>query len=124
LRLLLDEHYSPTIAQGLRGRGHDVVAVAERADLVGAADCDLLESAGNEGRVLVTNNARHLVPIATELLGTGGSHAGLVLTSDRSLSRATGPSAISSAPSRRSSSPTPQTRRFATSFVDELIRGT
>jgi hypothetical protein len=90
LRLLLDEHYSPTVAQGLRGRGHDVVAVAERADLVGAADRDLLEAAGDEGRVLVTNNARHLVPIATELLGTGGSHAGLVLTSDRSLPRAMG----------------------------------
>jgi hypothetical protein len=90
LRLLLDEHYSPTVAQGLRGRGHDVVAVAERADLVGAADPDLLEAAGDEARTLVTNNARHLVPIATELLGAGGSHAGLVLTSDRSLPRAMG----------------------------------
>lgn len=90
MRLLLDEHYSPTVAQGLRGRGHDVVALAERADLVGAADRDLLESAGDEDRVLVTNNARPLVPIATELLGTGGSHAGLVLTSDRSLPRAMG----------------------------------
>lgn len=38
----------------------------------------------------MTNNARHLVPIAAELLGTGGSHAGLVLASDRSLPRAMG----------------------------------
>ncbi|MDQ3767900.1 MAG: DUF5615 family PIN-like protein [Actinomycetota bacterium] len=90
MRLLLDEHYSPTLAQELRDRGHDVVAVAERADLIAASDRALLEAGDREGRALVTNNVRHLVPIATQRLGAGESHAGLVLTSDRSLPRSMG----------------------------------
>jgi hypothetical protein len=90
LKLLLDEHYSQTVAQKLRDRGHDVVAVAERADLIAACDRALLEAADREGHALVTNNARHLVPIATQRLGAGESHAGLVLTSDRSLPRSMG----------------------------------
>jgi hypothetical protein len=90
LRLLLDEHYSQTLAQELRDRGHDVVAVAERADLIAASDCALLEAADREGRALVTNNVRHLVPIATQRPGAGESHAGLVLTSDTSLPRSMG----------------------------------
>ena len=87
MRLLLDEHYSQTLAQALRDRGHDVVAVAERADLSAASDRALLEAADRQGRALVTNNVRHLVPIATQRLGAGESHAGLVLASDRSLPR-------------------------------------
>lgn len=88
MRLLLDEHYSPTLAQTLRDRGHDVVAVGERADLSAASDHVLLEVAEREGRALVTNNVRHLVPLAVQRLGAGESHAGLVLTSDRTLPRA------------------------------------
>lgn len=87
MRLLLDEHCSPILAQALRDRGHDVVAVAERPDLTAASDRALLEAADREGRALLTNNARHLVPIATQRLGAGGSHAGLALTSDKSLPR-------------------------------------
>jgi hypothetical protein len=37
--LLLDEMFSPAIAAELRQRGHDVIAVADRADLPG---CGLL----------------------------------------------------------------------------------
>ncbi|MCP9488873.1 MAG: DUF5615 family PIN-like protein [Solirubrobacteraceae bacterium MAG38_C4-C5] len=90
MRLLLDEHYSPTLAQTLRDRGHDVVALGERADLSAASDHVLLEVAEREGRALVTNNVRHLVPLAAQRLGAGESHAGLVLTSDRTLPRSMG----------------------------------
>lgn len=90
MRLLLDEHYSQNLAQALRDRGHDVVAVAERADLRAASDRALLEAADREGRALLTNNVRHLVPIATQRLGAGESHAGLVLTSDSSFPRSMG----------------------------------
>jgi hypothetical protein len=87
LRLLLDEHYSPSLARALRDRGHDVEAIAERADLVGAADEVVLAAAAREGRGLMTNNARHFVPIAGRRLEAGGSHYGLILTSDRTLPR-------------------------------------
>jgi hypothetical protein len=38
VKLLLDEMWPPSIAVQLRRRGHDVEAVAERADLRGQAD--------------------------------------------------------------------------------------
>ncbi len=87
MRLLVDEHYSPVLARVLRDRGHDVEAIAERADLVGATDEAVLTAAEREARGLVTNNARHLVPIAGRRLEAGGSHHGLILTSDRTLPR-------------------------------------
>jgi hypothetical protein len=87
LRLLLDEHYSPLLARVLRDRGHDVEAIAQRADLAGATDEAVLAAAERERRGLVTNNARHLVPIAGRRLEAGGSHYGLIVTSDRTFPR-------------------------------------
>jgi hypothetical protein len=58
VKLLLDEHYSPAIARQLGTRGHDVVAVAERADLVSLSDDDLRRMA-QERRAIMTNAALH-----------------------------------------------------------------
>ena len=35
MKLLLDEMHAPAVAARLRDRGHDAVAVKERADLIG-----------------------------------------------------------------------------------------
>jgi len=59
VKLLLDEHYSPAIAEQLQKRGYDVLPVAERSRIEHAhlrqqSDEELLRWARNEGRVLVT----------------------------------------------------------------------
>jgi hypothetical protein len=87
VRLLLDEHYSPEIARQLRTRGHDVVAVAERADLIGLGDDGLLRRMMREGRAIMTNNVKDFVPLATRAALEAGGHEGLLLTSDRSMPR-------------------------------------
>jgi hypothetical protein len=82
LRLLLDELYSKEIAEQLRERGHDVLAVSEVPDLVSVSDEDLIDRAAKEGRAILTNNAGDFVPPIER-----SDHYGLVLTSDRSLPR-------------------------------------
>jgi hypothetical protein len=87
VRLLLDEHYSPEIARQLRGRGHDVIAVAERADLVGLSDEELLRRMARERRAIMTNNVKDFVPLTSRALLEGSDHYGLLLTSDKSMPR-------------------------------------
>ena len=87
MKLLIDEHYSPEIARQLRARGHDVVAVAERADLVGRSDEELLRQMAQERRAVMTNNVKDFVPLASRAAVDGDDHHGLVLTSDKSMPR-------------------------------------
>jgi predicted nuclease of predicted toxin-antitoxin system len=53
MRLLLDEHLSPRIAQALRAKGHDVICVLE-TDLGGKPDPTIWQRAITEERVVVT----------------------------------------------------------------------
>lgn len=66
MRALLDEQLSPQIASVLRQRGHDVVAVTDRADLIGRTDRIILEVASAEGRAVITNNIKDFRPPAAE----------------------------------------------------------
>ena len=87
MRLLLDEHYSPEIARQLCARGHDVVAVAARADLVGLSDDDLLRRMAQERRAIMTNNVKDFMPLAARAAQAAVDHYGLLFTSDRSMPR-------------------------------------
>jgi len=87
VRLLLDERFSFRIAEQLRNRGCDVIAVVERPELREISDEDLLRWAEREGRALVTENVRDFVPIHGRFLNHGEAHAGLVLASSRKFSR-------------------------------------
>jgi predicted nuclease of predicted toxin-antitoxin system len=91
LRLLLDEMYSPAIARLLRELGHDAISVKDRADLAGTTDADLLSLMSAEDRAIVTNNAVDFVPLLVRLAGDEQDHAGVLLTSDRSLPRSRAP---------------------------------
>ena len=85
MRLLLDEHYSPKIAEELRNRGHDVDSVQERDDLKGVGDRELWSRAAAEDRVLVTENVADFMPLVRETLGD--PVVGVVFTSPHSLPR-------------------------------------
>jgi predicted nuclease of predicted toxin-antitoxin system len=79
VRALLDEQLSPQIAVLLRHAGYDVLAVADRDDLVGCSDRIVLEIASSEDRALVTNNITDFRPLAAGWLAEGRTHPGLIL---------------------------------------------
>jgi len=87
VRLLLDEMYSPAIAEGLRARGRDAVSVHDRADLAAASDAAILATAQGERRALVTNNVRDFAPLVHDAHQQRAEFFGIVFTSDRSLPR-------------------------------------
>jgi uncharacterized protein with PIN domain len=89
VKALLDEQLSPQIATLLREAGYDVVAVAERKDLVGSTDSTVLKIATREGRAVVTNNIKDFRPLVAERLARGRTHGGLILVpSTRTRTRA------------------------------------
>jgi uncharacterized protein with PIN domain len=80
LKLLLDEMFSPAIAQALRAGGHDVEAIKEHADWTGLSDADVVAIARREQRAIVTTNLRDFRRLHAELITPGGAgHKGLVL---------------------------------------------
>lgn len=80
MRLILDAHVSgPVIGEALKREGHDVFAVDQRPDLEGMSDEDLLALAVKEGRILITANVRHFLPLVTEKSVKGESHPGCIL---------------------------------------------
>jgi hypothetical protein len=84
VRLLLDEHISPDVATALRRLGHDVVAVAERADLRGRKDADLLIVAADERRAVVTANFHDFARLGAKRLPNLRPHHGVVMAAPRS----------------------------------------
>ena len=79
MRALLDEQFSPQIGAVLRAAGYDVLAVADRQDILGCSDRIVFGAASREGRALVTNNNKDFRPLAAEWLATGRIHPGLIL---------------------------------------------
>lgn len=78
VRLLLDEMYPPTLADALRDKGHDVIAVAASAELAGSADVTVLDAATADGRCLVTENVRDFAVLVRHT-----SHAGVLFVHAR-----------------------------------------
>jgi predicted nuclease of predicted toxin-antitoxin system len=83
LRLLLDEHFSPEIARQLRQRGHDVVAVSERAELRGRPDRVHFASLPDQQRAIVTRDLADFRPLLAEALRRGSPTYGIVCVSHR-----------------------------------------
>jgi len=81
VRLLLDEMISATVAEHLRARGHDVVAVQDpdRTHLRGIDDCVLLDHAATQRRAVVTDNIPDFVRCHQRRVDRNEPHHGLLL---------------------------------------------
>src|SRR5437879_6022883 len=62
---------SATIAQQLRSRGHDVVAVVEDPSLMALPDEEILATAAAPGRGFVTANIKAFTPLTRSPPGNG-----------------------------------------------------
>ncbi len=77
-RLLLDEMLSPTIAEQLRARGHDVVAVSERSDVAQLPDEQVLAWATEERRAVVTLDIADFAALDAQWKSQRRAHAGVL----------------------------------------------
>lgn len=86
MRLLLDAHFDPAVAQALRERGHDVASVLDLGpDQYQASDAELLAFASVERRAVVTRNVRDFVLLHALWAGQERSHTGIVLVHARTI---------------------------------------
>jgi hypothetical protein len=80
--LLLDEMFSPAIADGLAARGIDCRAVVADALLRALSDLEIFEAALLESRIIVTNNVPDFESLRRACDAAGGAIPGLIYTSD------------------------------------------
>jgi predicted nuclease of predicted toxin-antitoxin system len=79
VRLLLGEMLSPAIARELRGRGHDVLAIADHPGWVALSDPEVMTLARTERRTVITNNLRDYRPLHADAITPGGpGHFGMI----------------------------------------------
>jgi predicted nuclease of predicted toxin-antitoxin system len=85
--LLLDEMLSGAIAEQLRAKGHDAVAVVDAPALISLPDDQILAHATTAGRALVTANIKDFMPLDAQYRAAGQAHAGLVLISTKTFAQ-------------------------------------
>lgn len=86
MKLVLDHHYSPRVAEALQQRGHDVVAaVSEGWEALD--DDDLLAAATAAERSVLTADIRDFARIAGQWLAEGRPHHGIVFAASKSYPR-------------------------------------
>jgi len=81
--LLLDEMFSGAIAEQLRAKGHDVLAVVADPALIGLSDDQILTHATDAGRALVTANIKDFMPLDARYRAASQTHVGLILVSTK-----------------------------------------
>lgn len=81
--LLLDEMLSGHIAEQLRAKGHDVLAVVTDPALLTLPDSQILAHAAAANRALVTANIKDFMPLDAQYRAAGQTHAGLILISSK-----------------------------------------
>jgi predicted nuclease of predicted toxin-antitoxin system len=80
-KLLLDEQIWVYLATLLREQGYDVIHIYE-AGLESKPDHEVLRSAVENHRAVVTFNIKHFVPLARQYSEEGKEHYGLVVSDE------------------------------------------
>lgn len=87
MRLLIDEMYSPVIAERLRKLGHDALSVIEQPDLAGHDDLEVWAYAVSHRRAIVTENGADFLAIARRGSAMSEPAPSLIITSNRAFPR-------------------------------------
>ena len=87
MKLLLDEMWPPAVAEALRARGHDAIAVAEHPELRTQPDAVIFEWARREGWAIVTEDAADYRVLAAAARADGREPPAFVFTSSRAWPR-------------------------------------
>jgi hypothetical protein len=89
LKLLLDEHVSPAVAEGLRHRSKAVtvygLAEWEGGSFLGVADNVILEKAAAKGLTLVTYDRRTIPPLLKTWAEIGREHGGVIFVDEKTI---------------------------------------
>jgi hypothetical protein len=92
LKLLLDEHISPSVAAGLRRRVRAIVVYAmaewEGGNYLGQDDAACLREAAAQRLVLVTYDRRTIPPLLKAWAEEGRSHCGVIFVDEKTISQA------------------------------------
>ena len=92
LKLLLDDHVSPDVAEGLRRRSAALMTHCmsewERGDFLGREDSVCLQEAARQNLTLVTYD-RRTIPLLLKAWGEEGrSHGGVIFVDEKTISPA------------------------------------
>jgi hypothetical protein len=89
-KLLLDEHISPDVANGLRRRNHAIgvfgMAEWENGHFLGQEDSPCFGEAAAQGLTLVTYDRRTIPPLLKTWAEEGRTHSGVVCVDEKTSS--------------------------------------
>jgi predicted nuclease of predicted toxin-antitoxin system len=87
IQLLLDEMFSPRIAEALRERGYEVTALVEGPEMRAMPDEEVFAWAAARQCWLLTENVKDFQPIKLRALQANAPTAGPLFTSNRTFPR-------------------------------------
>jgi hypothetical protein len=92
VKLLLDEHISPAVAEGLRRRNRSLVVIAmvewKNGEFLGQQDFVCLQQAAAQGLTLVTYDRRAIPPLLKVWAEEGRKHGGVIFVDEKTISPA------------------------------------
>jgi hypothetical protein len=92
LKLLLDEHISPDVADGLRRRNRSLIvrcmAEWEGGEFMGQEDSTCLREAATQGLTLVTYDRRTIPPLLKAWAEQERRHSGVIFVDEKTISPA------------------------------------